>query len=159
MRVGFGFDTHRLVVGRRLVLGGVEIPHDRGLEGHSDADVLAHAVGDAILSALGQGDLGQHFPSSDPRWKDASGASILSLVLGLADGAGFRLGNVAVTVVAEEPKLAPMRDAIERELARILGVEPSQVNVGLKSTDHLGAIGRGEGIAAFAVVLLVGSEG
>jgi 2-C-methyl-D-erythritol 2,4-cyclodiphosphate synthase len=156
MRVGFGFDMHRLVAGRRLVLGGLEIEHDRGLEGHSDADVVAHAVGDAILGALGEGDLGSHFPSSDPLWKDASGRDLLDRILRRVDVAGMRLENVDATVVAQEPRLAPVREGIRDALARCLSLEGSKVNIKLKSTDRLGAIGRGEGIAAYAVVLLTG---
>ena len=155
MRVGFGFDVHRLAAGRPLVLGGVEIPSARGLAGYSDADVLAHAVGDAILGALGEGDLGTHFPSSDPRWEGASGALLLEQILVRVEGAGFRPGNVDATLVAEEPRLSPVRAEIERGLARMLSLEPSRVNVKLKSTDRLGAIGRGEGIAAYAVVTLL----
>ena len=155
MRVGFGFDVHRLAAGRPLVLGGVEIPSARGLVGYSDADVLAHAVGDAILGALGEGDLGTHFPSSDPRWEGASGALLLEQILVRVEGAGFRPGNVDATLVAEEPRLSPVRAEIERGLARMLSLEPSRVNVKLKSTDRLGAIGRGEGIAAYAVVTLL----
>ena len=158
MRVGFGFDIHRLVRGRRLVLGGLEIPYPLGLEGHSDADVLVHAVGDAILGALGFGDLGTHFPSSDPEWKDAPGSRLLARILSLAEEAGFRLGNVDAKVVAQEPRLGPMREEIERGLTSMLEMEQGSVNVGLKGTDGLGSIGRGEGIAAYAVVLLCGSE-
>ena len=154
MKVGLGFDVHRLVAGRDLVLGGVEIPAERGLEGHSDADVLAHAVGDAILGALGAGDLGTHFPSSDPRWKDASGERLLGEVLTRVEEAGLRVEHVDGTLVAQEPRLAPYREAIEKGLGRMLRIGPSSVNVKLKSTDRLGAIGRGEGIAALAVVTL-----
>ncbi len=154
MKVGLGFDVHRLVAGRDLVLGGVGIPAERGLEGHSDADVLAHAVGDAILGALGAGDLGTHFPSSDPRWKDASGERLLGEVLTRVEEAGLRVEHVDGTLVAQEPRLAPYREAIEKGLGRMLRIGPSSVNVKLKSTDRLGAIGRGEGIAALAVVTL-----
>ncbi len=154
MKVGLGFDVHRLAAGRDLVLGGVEIPAERGLEGHSDADVLAHAVGDAILGALGAGDLGMHFPSSDPRWKDASGERLLGEVLTRVEEAGLRVEHVDGTLVAQEPRLAPYREAIEKGLGRMLRIGPSSVNVKLKSTDRLGAIGRGEGIAALAVVTL-----
>jgi 2-C-methyl-D-erythritol 2,4-cyclodiphosphate synthase len=157
VRVGVGFDVHRLVPGPRLVLGGVEIPGDCGLEGYSDADVLAHAVGDAILGALGEGDLGTHFPSTDPRWKGAPGARLLEGILPLVEGAGLRIGNVDTTLVAQEPPLAPVRVEIAKGLARMLQVEPARVNVKLKSTDRLGSIGRGEGIAAYAVVVLVGN--
>ena len=154
MKVGLGFDVHRLAAGRDLILGGVEIPAERGLEGHSDADVLAHAVGDAILRALGAGDLGTHFPSSDPRWKDASGERLLGEILTRVEAAGLQVEHVDGTIVAQEPRLAPYREAIEKGLGRMLRIGPSSVNVKLKSTDRLGAIGRGEGIAALAVVTL-----
>ncbi len=158
MRVGQGYDLHALVEGRRLVLGGVEVPHSRGLEGHSDADVLAHAVGDAILGALGAGDLGVHFPSSDPLWRDASGELLLRRILERVREAGMEIVNVDATVIAQEPRLAPHRAAIQGGLAGLLRLPEGQVNVKLKSTDQLGAIGRGEGIAAQAVVLLAPGE-
>ena len=154
MRIGQGYDLHRLVSGRALVLGGVRIPHARGLAGHSDADVLAHAVGDALLGALGEGDLGTHFPSSDERWRDASGATLLGEITGRVTRAGFAIANIDATLIAEEPRLAPFRTQIAAGLAAQLGLEVARVNVKLKSTDGLGAIGRGEGIAAQAVVLL-----
>jgi 2-C-methyl-D-erythritol 2,4-cyclodiphosphate synthase len=152
--VGQGFDVHRLVTGRRLVLGGVEVPHGRGLEGHSDADVLAHAVGDALLGAIGAGDLGSEFPSEDPAWRDISGSELLGRILRKVDAAGFVIENVDATLIAQEPRLAPLRGAIEKGLVGMLRVDPLRVNVKLKSTDRLGAIGRGEGIAAQAVVLV-----
>lgn len=159
MRVGTGFDVHRLVPGRRLVLGGVEVAHARGLEGHSDADVLAHAVGDALLGALGAGDLGCHFPSSDPRWRDASGAALLEEILAQVRERGLAIGNVDATLIAEEPRLGPHRERIAAGLAEMLRVDAARVNVKVKSTDGLGSIGRGEGIAAQAVaVLLEASE-
>ncbi len=154
MRVGQGFDVHRLVTGRRLLLGGVEIPHGRGLEGHSDADVLAHAVGDALLGAIGAGDLGSEFPSADPAWRDVSGSKLLGRILLKLEAAGFVIENVDATLIAQEPRLAPFRGAIEKGLVGMLRVDPARVNVKLKSTDRLGAIGRGEGIAAQAVVLV-----
>jgi 2-C-methyl-D-erythritol 2,4-cyclodiphosphate synthase len=154
MRIGQGYDLHRLVSGRALVLGGVRIPHARGLDGHSDADVLAHAVGDALLGALGDGDLGTHFPSSDERWRDASGATLLGEIMRRVTRAGFAIGNVDATLVAQEPRLAVFRTQIQEGLAKQLGIEAARVNVKLKSTDGLGALGRGEGIAAQAVVLL-----
>ena len=154
MRVGQGFDVHRLVTGRRLVLGGIEVPHGRGLEGHSDADVLAHAVGDALLGAIGAGDLGSEFPSEDPAWRDISGSELLGRILRKVDAAGFVIENVDATLIAQEPRLAPLRGAIEKGLVGMLRVDPLRVNVKLKSTDRLGAIGRGEGIAAQAVVLV-----
>jgi 2-C-methyl-D-erythritol 2,4-cyclodiphosphate synthase len=136
------------------VLGGVRIPHERGLAGHSDADVLAHSVGDALLGALGEGDLGVHFPSSDERWRDVSGATLLGEITRRVARAGFSIENVDATVIAEEPRLAPFRTQIQEGLAKQLGVEAKRVNVKLKSPDGLGTIGRGEGIAAQAIVLL-----
>jgi 2-C-methyl-D-erythritol 2,4-cyclodiphosphate synthase len=155
VRVGTGFDVHRLVDGRRLVLGGVEIPYERGLEGHSDADVLAHSVADALLGALGDGDLGTHFPSSEVRWKGASGEKLLARVLERVAAAGLRIENVDATLVAEVPRLGPWRERIRDGLAVQLRADPRRVNVKLSSPDGLGALGRGEGIAAQAVVLLV----
>ncbi len=153
-RVGQGYDVHRLVEGRRLVLGGEEIPFDRGLAGHSDADVLLHALGDALLGAAGQGDLGEHFPPDDPRWKDAASTDLLRRILERVGGAGWRVVNCDLTLLAEGPKLAPYRDPIRARIAALLGIETEAV--GLKATTHegLGALGRGEGIAAHAVVLL-----
>jgi 2-C-methyl-D-erythritol 2,4-cyclodiphosphate synthase len=154
MRIGQGFDVHQLVLDRRLVLGGVEIPHDRGLEGHSDGDALLHAVADAILGAICAGDLGRHFPSSDERWRGVASGEILSEVVRLMGEAGFKVGNVDATIVAQAPRLAPYQKAMQENLAGLLGAELGQVNVKITSTDHLGAIGRGEGIAGLAVVLL-----
>ncbi len=154
MKIGEGFDVHRLVTGRPLILGGVEIEHDRGLEGHSDADVLAHAVGDALLGAIGAGDLGEHFPSSDERWRDAAGSTLIGEVLRRVGKAGYRIGNLDATVIAQEPRLAPWLGAIRAGLAGMLSIDEARLNVKLKSADRLGAIGRGEGIAARAVVLL-----
>ena len=154
LRIGQGFDVHRLVAGRPLILGGVRVPAARGLFGHSDADVLAHAVADALLGALGAGDLGSHFPSSEPAWKGASGASLLAPILERMEEAGYRLGNVDTTLLAQEPRLAPHLPGIRKGLAEQLRVGEERVNVKVKSTDRLGAVGRGEGIAAQAVVLL-----
>lgn len=154
MRVGEGYDVHRLVAGRRLVLGGVEIPHARGLEGHSDADVLAHAVADALLGAVGEGDLGTHFPSSDERFRDAAGETLLAEVIARVARSGFAIENVDSTVVAQEPRLAPHREAMVASLAGMLRIDASRVNVKLKSRDGLGSIGRAEGIEARAVVLV-----
>ncbi len=154
MKIGEGFDVHRLVTGRPLILGGVEIEHDRGLEGHSDADVLAHAVADALLGAIGAGDLGEHFPASDERWRDAAGATLVSEVLQCVGEAGYRIGNLDATVIAQEPRLSPWLGAIRAGLAGMLSIDEGRLNVKLKSADRLGAIGRGEGIAARAVVLL-----
>ena len=154
-RIGQGFDAHRLVAGRPLVLGGVEIPHPRGLEGHSDGDALLHAVADAVLGGLGDGDLGEHFPSSDPELRGMASDRILGHVMARARARGLSVGNVDATVIAQEPRLAPFRGRMQASLARCLDVAEDQVNLKLTSTDHLGAIGRGEGIAALAVVLLV----
>jgi 2-C-methyl-D-erythritol 2,4-cyclodiphosphate synthase len=152
--VGQGFDVHALEPGRALVLGGVEVPHDRGLLGHSDGDVLLHAVASALLGALGEGDLGLHFPSSDPELAGASSSVILGRVVERMDRAGLVLGNLDATVIAQEPRLALYREPMEKELARLLRAPEDRINVKLTSTDHLGALGRGEGIAAQAVVLL-----
>ena len=155
MRIGQGFDAHRLVPGRRLVLGGIAIPSERGLEGHSDGDVLLHAVASALLGALGEGDLGQHFPSSDPGLAGISSRVIVERVAALVRAAGLAVGNVDATLVAQAPRLAPHLGKIRAAVADALGVDSSRVNVKATSTDGLGAIGRGEGIAALAVALLV----
>jgi 2-C-methyl-D-erythritol 2,4-cyclodiphosphate synthase len=152
--VGQGFDAHRLVAGRALRLGGVEIPFERGLEGHSDGDVLLHAVASALLGALGAGDLGTHFPSSDPRWKDAPSARFVEAAMALARERGFAVGNLDATVIAQVPRLAGHRAAMAAGVAKLLGAEPARVGVKITSTDGLGAIGRGDGIAAQVVVLL-----
>lgn len=154
MKVGQGFDSHALVSGRPLVLGGIEIPHDRGLEGHSDGDVLLHAVTSALLGALGEGDLGRHFPSSDASLAGVPSAALLSRVVARARERGYVLGNLDTTVVAQAPRLAPHQGAMRERIAKLLDAAPERVNVKITSTDGLGAIGRGEGIAAFAVVLL-----
>ena len=159
LRVGIGYDAHALVEGVPLVLGGVAIDFPRGLAGHSDGDCVLHAVCDAILGALAQGDLGRHFPSADPAWKDADSAAFVSAVAGMAARAGYRLGNLDVTVIAEEPRLGPHLDEMRAEMARLLRADISIVSVKAKSTDGLGSIGRGEGIAAQAVVLLEESGG
>ena len=155
MRVGQGIDAHRLVAGRPLLLGGVRIPHDRGLEGHSDGDALLHAVTSALLGALGEGDLGRHFPSSDPSLEGVASSELLARVVAMARDAGFAIGNVDATVVAQEPRLAPHLEKMRSAIAAVLETEEARVNVKATSTDRLGTIGRGEGIAALAVVLLV----
>lgn len=156
VRIGQGVDAHRLVSGRPLWLGGVRIEHPRGLEGHSDGDVVLHAITSALLGALGAGDLGTHFPSTDARWKGAASGTLLAAVCDLVRERGFAIGNVDATVIAQEPRLAPHREAMVARVAALLGVEPARVGVKVTSTDGLGAIGRGEGIAAQAVVLLEG---
>lgn len=158
LRIGQGYDVHRLVAGRRLVLGGEEIPYERGLDGHSDADVLLHALTDAILGAAGLGDLGALFPPGEPRWKDASSVRLLEIVIEKAREQSFRVVNCDLTLIAEAPKLAPYRAAIRRRVAAILGVESAAVGLKATTNERLGAIGRGEGIAALAVVLLAGEE-
>lgn len=158
MRVGQGFDAHRLVADRKLVLGGVEIPaaetDGRGLAGHSDGDVLLHAVADAILGALGEGDLGRHFPSSDPALAGIDSARIVERVVGMMRAAGFRLGNADVTLIAQVPRLSPYQSKMRANLAGLLDAPEARVNLKVTSTDRLGALGREEGIAALAVVLL-----
>ena len=156
LRVGNGFDVHRLVAGRPLKLGGIEVPHSRGLEGHSDGDCAIHAVCDALLGAIGAGDMGRHFPSREERWRGVESRLFLEETMRLVKEAGFSIGNVDVTLIAQEPTLAPHLEPIGATMAGILGVEPSLVSVKAKSTDHLGALGRGEGIAALATVLVEG---
>jgi 2-C-methyl-D-erythritol 2,4-cyclodiphosphate synthase len=153
-RVGNGFDFHPLRPGRKLILGGVEIPHDRGLQGHSDADVLAHALANAILGALGLGDLGSHFPDTDPQHAGADSIGLLTRVWVMATGRGWRLENADLTVFAERPKLKPYVAAMRQRLADALGAKVEQVNVKAASPEGLGALGRGEGMAAAAIVML-----
>jgi 2-C-methyl-D-erythritol 2,4-cyclodiphosphate synthase len=154
MRIGQGFDAHALVAGRKLVIGGVVIPYERGLAGHSDADVLIHAVCDALLGAAGLGDIGSHFPDTDARYKDISSRRLLTKVRELLQDRGLSVVNVDATVIAQAPKLAPHITAMRANLASDLGVAPEAVNVKAKTTEKLGFVGRGEGIAAEAVVLL-----
>jgi 2-C-methyl-D-erythritol 2,4-cyclodiphosphate synthase len=154
MRVGTGYDSHRFGAGRRLVLGGVEIEHDRGLEGHSDADVVAHAVTDALLGAAGLGDIGTHFPPGDERWKDADSIELLRRSAELAAGQNYQVVNVDVSIVAESPRMAPHIPLMRQRLADALGIGPDHVSVKGKSNEGMGWIGRGEGIAAIAVVLI-----
>jgi len=154
MRVGIGYDYHRLEAGRKLILGGVEIPHSKGLAGHSDGDVLTHAICDALLGAAGLGDLGQHFPDTDPKWKGASSLKLLAQVVEMLRAKGLRPTQVDSVVLAEEPKLAPHFVRMRETLARLLGVEPAEVNVKAKTTEGLEALGRGEAMAAQAIALL-----
>jgi 2-C-methyl-D-erythritol 2,4-cyclodiphosphate synthase len=151
---GIGWDSHRLVPGRPLILGGVEIPFERGLAGHSDADVLTHAVIDALLGAAGLGDIGQHFPDTDERWAGADSIALLRHVVGLVREHAFGLTHVDTTVVMERPKLGPHRDAIRVRLAEALGVRPEHVNVKATTGEGMGFVGRGEGVAALAVATL-----
>lgn len=154
MRVGQGFDAHRLVEGRALRLGGIEVPHDRGLEGHSDGDALLHAIANALLGAMGEGDLGAHFPSSDEALTGIDSGRILEQVVEKARARGFEVGNVDATIIAQEPRLGAHLGKMADAIAATLGVARERVNVKVTSTDRLGAIGRGEGIAAQAVALL-----
>lgn len=151
MRVGSGYDVHRLVEGRKLIVGGVDIPHDRGLLGHSDADVLLHAVCDALLGAAGLGDIGKHFPDTDPRFKGVSSVSLLASVAGMLEARGFRVNNIDATIVAERPKMAPHIPAMTRNIAEAVGADISAVNVKATTTEGLGFAGKGEGIASYAV--------
>ncbi|HUU80207.1 MAG TPA: 2-C-methyl-D-erythritol 2,4-cyclodiphosphate synthase [Acidobacteriota bacterium] len=155
LRIGFGYDAHRLVEGRPLILGGVEIPHAFGLEGHSDADVLVHAVIDAIIGALGMGDIGQHFPDTDPTYKDASSLGMLKTVMAWVKRDGFRLNNLDAGIVAEEPRLAPYISDMRQRLAEVLEGSSDHVNIKATTTEGMGFTGRREGIEAFAVVSLV----
>jgi 2-C-methyl-D-erythritol 2,4-cyclodiphosphate synthase len=153
-RVGLGYDSHRFVAGRPLVLGGVRVEHTAGLAGHSDADAVLHAVTDALLGALGAGDIGEHFPDSDERWHGAASGVFVRHAMDLARQAGFAVGNCDVTVLCESPKLSPYKAAIRASLAALLEVAEGQVSVKAKTNEGLGWIGRGEGLAVLAVVLL-----
>ncbi|GBD16072.1 2-C-methyl-D-erythritol 2,4-cyclodiphosphate synthase [bacterium HR26] len=154
IRVGIGYDVHRLVQGRRLVLGGVEIPGELGLEGHSDADVLLHAIGDALLGAAGLGDLGRHFPPSDERWRDAPSTLLLQEIVRLLDETGWQVVNVDATLIAERPRLEPFREEMRARTADALGIEVERVSLKATTNERLGFVGRGEGIAALAVALI-----
>lgn len=154
MRIGHGYDVHRLVEGRKLILGGVEVPYVKGLLGHSDADVLLHAISDAILGAIGEGDIGKHFPDTDPAYKGADSRKLLRHVMDLAERKGYRIGNVDATIVAQRPKLAPFIQQMRANIAETLGTEEDRVNVKATTTEELGFAGRGEGIAAYSVALL-----
>ena len=154
MRIGIGYDVHALVEGRALVIGGVTVPHPRGLAGHSDADVLLHAICDALLGALALGDLGAHFPDSDPRWKGADSRGLLRQVVSLVRARGYGVGNVDATVIAQAPKLAPFVAAMRANVAADLGCDPACVSIKATTTERLGFAGREEGIAAEAVVLV-----
>lgn len=155
LRIGHGFDVHAFAAGRRLVIGGVEIPYERGLSGHSDADVLIHAICDALLGAAGQGDIGHHFPDSDARYRGIDSRELLRHVAGLLDAQGWRVGNVDATVIAQAPRMAPYIPAMRERLAADLGIGVDAVNVKATTTEKLGFTGRQEGIAAEAVCLLL----
>lgn len=153
MRTGFGYDSHRLVEGRKLIIGGVTLPFEKGLIGHSDADVLCHAIIDSIIGALGFGDIGSHFPDSDPKWKDAASTDMLKYILELVSINGYSLAWVDTTIIAEQPRMSPFIDAIKDSLAKT-GIPPENINIKAKTNEGMGFIGRGEGIAAYAVCLL-----
>ncbi|MCZ0755282.1 2-C-methyl-D-erythritol 2,4-cyclodiphosphate synthase [Anoxybacillus sp. J5B_2022] len=153
-RIGQGFDVHQFVEGRPLIIGGIEIPYEKGLLGHSDADVLLHAVADACLGAIGAGDIGKHFPDTDPQYKNADSALLLQHVWNLVKNEGYQLVNVDCTIIAQKPKMAPYIESMKETIARLLEGDPSQVNVKATTTERLGFTGREEGIAAQAIVLL-----
>jgi len=158
MRVGIGYDVHRLVKGRKLILGGVEIPFEKGLLGHSDADVLIHAIMDSILGALGLGDIGKHFPDTDDQYKDISSLILLNRVYELMKNKNYTIGNIDAIVVAQRPKLAPYIDAMEEKIAGVLKISKEKVNIKATTTEMLGFEGRGEGISAYSTCLIVPCE-
>ena len=155
VRVGCGWDIHPLVAGRKLILGGLEIPHHKGLQGHSDSDALVHAICDALLGAMGEGDLGRHYPSSDQRYKNISSLKLLEDVVQKLRAKGYRLANVDSTIIAQAPRLSPHLAAMQKSIAGVLQVEPELVNVKVKSGEGLDAVGREEAVAAQAVCLIM----
>lgn len=154
-RTGFGFDVHAFVEGRKLILGGVEIPFDKGLEGHSDADVLLHAICDAMLGALALGDIGIHFPNTDERWKDADSTVLLNLVNQIINSKGYELGNLDCVLAMEKPKISPYVEQIRNRISKILNADVEQISIKATTTEKLGFVGRNEGVVSFATVLLV----
>jgi 2-C-methyl-D-erythritol 2,4-cyclodiphosphate synthase len=155
MRVGLGYDIHRFASeDRRLMLGGVHIPGSRGLAGHSDADVVVHALCDALLGALSLGDIGDHFPDTDPQFKDIDSLNLLRHVVGLTRDRGYRLENADITIQAQEPRVGPFKEAMRKVMSEVLGCDPTLLNIKATTLEGLGALGQGEGIAAFATVLL-----
>lgn len=155
MRIGFGYDSHIFCEGRKLILGGVEIPYERGLQGHSDADVITHAVIDAILGATGQSDIGTLFPDTDSRFKDASSIEMLKEVYSLSLNKGYRLGNCDITVVLEKPKLKNYKESIRENIALVLGVEASDISVKAKTNEGMDSVGEGKGVCAYAAVIML----
>lgn len=155
IRIGNGFDVHRLMEGRRCIICGVDIPHSRGLLGHSDADVALHALADAILGALALRDIGYHFPDTDPQWKGADSRRLLRAVVAMAAERGYRISNADITIMAQEPKMLPHIPAMQANVAADLGIAPDRASVKATTTERLGFTGRGEGIAAMATVLLI----
>lgn len=156
MRIGHGYDVHKLVEGRKLIMGGVEIPWEKGLLGHSDADVLLHAIADAVLGAIAEGDIGKHFPDTDPAYKGADSLKLLEHVGNLAASRGYALGNLDATIIAQRPKMAPHISAMRENIARVLKASIDQINVKATTEEGLGFTGAGEGISAHAVALMVG---
>ena len=154
MRIGHGYDVHRLTEGRKLILGGVDIPYEKGLLGHSDADVLLHAVSDALLGAAGLGDIGRHFPDTDPAYKDADSLKLLAIVADKVGAAGYRVSNVDVTMIAQAPKLKTYISQMELNISEAIGIDKSRVNVKATTEEHLGFTGDGSGMACHAVCLL-----
>ena len=157
-RIGFGYDVHRLVEGRPLIIGGVKIPHNRGLLGHSDADLLTHAIIDAVLGALAMGDIGLHFPDTDPAYKDADSLSLLTKVMEWVREGEFRINNVDATIVAERPKLAPYLLSMKKALSQRLEIGPDRINIKATTSEGLGFCGSEQGMGAYAVVSLVGAK-
>ncbi len=153
-RIGYGYDVHPLGPDRRLILGGIEVPHTKGLLGHSDSDVLVHAVCDALLGAMGEGDLGRHYPSSDPRYKGISSLKLLEDVMAKLNAKGYRVGNIDTVIVAQAPRLGPYLPAMQKKMAEVANIDPDLVNVKVKSGEGLGAVGREEGMMAHAVCLI-----
>ncbi len=157
-RIGFGFDSHRFVEGKPLMLGGVEVPHDRGLDGHSDADAPLHAVTDAILGAISAGDIGEIFPDTDPQWKDAPSSLFVTRAVEMASEEGYTIGNCDVTIVTQSPKLSPHKQSMRERIATLLGIDAGAVAVKAKTSEQMGVVGQGEGLLALAAVLLVKEE-
>lgn len=155
MRIGQGFDVHEFADNRPLIIGGIEIPYERGLIGHSDADVLLHTITDAALGAIGEGDIGRHFPDTDPDFKDADSAKLLEHIWKLVDARGYKLGNIDCTIIAQKPKMAPYIETIRTRVAELLQADVTQVNVKATTTEKLGFTGREEGIASMATILLL----
>lgn len=155
MRIGHGYDVHRLVEDRKLIMGGVDIPYEKGLLGHSDADVLLHAIADALLGALAMGDIGKHFPDTDPAFKGADSMKLLGHVVGLISAKGYCVGNMDATIIAQRPKMAPHIQTMRENIARVCGVDLDLINVKATTEEGLGFTGTGEGISAHAVVLLI----
>lgn len=154
MRIGFGYDVHQLVNGRKLIIGGVKIPHEKGLLGHSDADVLIHSIMDSILGALALGDIGKHFPDTDPRYKDISSLKLLQTVYNIMEQQGYRIGNIDATIATEKPRLAPYIEMMRKNISKILNTSIVNINIKATTTEELGFVGRKEGISTYAICLL-----